>query len=271
LIEYVRLTSAHKVTHIAWARTAQTATLFIPARSTKATIVNLAGESWWVVPESGMYRLVVGGAKCDDPGTVGGCLIGGAPWILVEEDITGDPLNEKAPSVTTESGGTLATPDPGPFLTATALAMPSVTPSPTELPTDVALSTQSPTQEQAAGVLPEETLPAGTPVEAAVPTPAPAPATGNELGPKGFDAFLPYLLMGLGGIVIAGGISYFFAGSRKATDPVDGETSPVDYQENVSEPLPKRRSRRRKEAHADATREHVVKPDDETREHINPF
>ncbi|NDJ52562.1 MAG: hypothetical protein GYB68_05665, partial [Chloroflexi bacterium] len=113
LIEYVRFTFPTKVTHVAWARTAETATLLIPARTSQATLIRLDDTRIVVEPENGTYRLVVGGAECNDPAF--GCLIGGEPWLLVEEGVD-DPLNQPAPDVTVESGGTLPTPDPAQVL-----------------------------------------------------------------------------------------------------------------------------------------------------------
>lgn len=215
LIEYVRFTFANKVVHVAWARTAQNATLFIPSRSQQATLYDLEGNQWWVKPEGELYHMVVGGADCNDPNTVGGCMIGGMPWILVEEGVA-SPLEEKAPSVTTAPGGILPTPDPGPFLTATALAMPTATPTLTPIPTQV------PTQEQAPSepTSPEEIAPSATPAEvAAAPQPTlaltPIDAPGSGVRPQGFAAMLPYLLIGLGVAVIGGGVWFFFAGPKK--------------------------------------------------------
>jgi hypothetical protein len=212
LIEYVRFTSASKVVHVAWARTAQNATLVIPARSKQATLYDLAGNQWLLSPEGGAYRVVVGGAECNDPGTVGGCLIGGMPWFLVEEGVE-DPLYQVAPAVSVDPGGTLPTPDPGPFLTATALAMPSPTPTATQPPTEA--PTAAPTQEVAAAEPTQiEAAPSEAPAEAvATLAPTPTPVPGSGVGPKGFAAALPYLLVGLGVLAIGGGAWYFFSAS----------------------------------------------------------
>lgn len=223
LIEYVRFTSDKKVVHVAWARTAQNATLIIPSRSQQATLYDMDGNQWWLKPEGQAYRMVVGGAECNDPTTVGGCLIGGMPWILVEDGVA-NPLDEKAPSVSTEPGGALPTPDPGPFLTATALAMPTATPTATEVPTSEPASTTAPTQAGPAAVEPattEDVAASGDPTNEAGETPEPAPAPtpteapGTGVRPQGFAAMLPYLLIGLGVVVIGGGVWFFFTGPKK--------------------------------------------------------
>lgn len=217
LIEYVRFTSASKVVHVAWAHTAQNATLIIPTRSKQANLYDMEGNQWLLDPEGGVYRMVVGGADCNDPTTVGGCLIGGMPWILVEEGVK-DPLYEAAPSVSVDPGGVLPTPDPGPLLTATALAMPTLTPTATDIPTEEAPRLiEEPTQEAAAeAASTEETTEEPVPTEEAAtlePTPTNPPGTG--VGPKGFAAVLPYLLIGLGVVAIGGGAWYFLVGLKQ--------------------------------------------------------
>ncbi|MBN1429745.1 MAG: hypothetical protein JXB07_15355 [Anaerolineae bacterium] len=213
LVEYVRLTSSNKVTHIAWARTAQNATLTIPTRSSQANLYDLEGNQWLLKPEGGVYRVVVGGADCNDPATAGGCLIGGMPWILVEEGVK-DPLNEAAPTVTVDPGGVPPTPDPGPMLTATAMAMPTLTPTVTDLPSEDSQPTEELTQSVAAVEtlsMEEVTKPAAT-EEAPTLTPTPTILAGTDVGPKGFASVLPYLLIGLGVVIIGGGAWYFFVG-----------------------------------------------------------
>jgi hypothetical protein len=238
LIEYVRLTFPDKVTHVAWAITAQTATLTIPARSQQATLIRLDGEHWTIKPQAGLYQVVVGGATCNDPATFGGCMIGGDPWILVEEGVP-DPINSIAPGVTTAPGGELATPDPGPSLTATALAIPTATSIPTDVPTAVPTLESAPTSGETAvvEVVPTDSASAPTSIpEAAAPA-----LTPDSLRPGGLAGILPYLLMGAGIVVIGGGVWFFFGGGAKpAPEP------PADQPETTSKP--KRSSHRKKKA-----------------------
>jgi hypothetical protein len=253
LIDYVRLTFPNKVTHVAWALTSQNATLNIPARSEQATLIALNGERWTVRPEGGLYKVVVGAAECNDPNTVGGCLIGGDPWLLVEEGVP-DPLNTVAPSVTTQLGGTLPTPDPGPALTATAEALPTATPTsvPTAEPTATtapteasAQTTEQPSETEVAAVAPTESI-------AVQPTPSAAEIEAS-LRPSGFSAIIPYVLMVLGAVIIGGGAWFYFV--RKPFQPeviVDLSFDPSPDQSGGIQveitPEPKRRSRRKKNA-----------------------
>jgi hypothetical protein len=84
------------------------------------------------------------------------------------------------------------------------------------------IPTQAPTQEQAAiaPTVPGDVTPSAAPTEEAAtpePTLAPIPTSvpGSGVGPQGFAAMLPYLLIGLGIVVIGGGVWFFFAGSKK--------------------------------------------------------
>jgi hypothetical protein len=224
LIDYVRLTFPTKVTHVAWALTQQTATLIIPARSEQATLIDIFNNRSLVKPQGGVYRLVVGGADCNDPNTVGGCLIGGVPWILVEQGVN-NPLNEAAPKSSVELGGVVPTPDLGSIMTATALAMPTSTPTDTPVPpSDTPIPpTAAPTEEAAVapGATTETTQPS-VEVTGVVLTVTPTLTPEEALRPKGTAAILPYLLMGLGALVIGGGVWFFLRGGRKPSS-TEGE------------------------------------------------
>ena len=225
LIDYVRLTFQSKVTHIAWALTEQTATLIIPARTTQATLIDVNGNRWTVEAEGGVYRLVVGGADCNDPAT--GCLIGGAPWMLVEDGIQ-DAVNAEPPDVTVEQGGTLPTPDPNAALTAAPSATPTLTPSetPTEAPATIAATEESTKQATAELVTATQESTAVAEITGPQPTEqvsGPKLPSPRDLRPRGFGAILPFILMGLGALVIGGGAWYFFAGHQQISDPTAWE------------------------------------------------
>ncbi len=232
-IDYVRLTSANKVTHVAWALSQRTATLIIPARSQQATLIDLQNNRWLVKPQNGEYRLVVGGADCNDPSY--GCLIGGAPWILVEDGLS-DPLSETPPPVTVELGGTLPTPDPSMAMTATAKAIPTATPTSTATATltptpqpPTATATTTPPPVTASPLPPVSETPVETPPSTATDslpaevTTTPPESTPGEMAntvpvqPGGLSRVVSFALVGLGVLVIAGGIWYFLsAPSRTA-------------------------------------------------------
>ena len=182
LIDYVRLTHAAKVTHVAWAITNQNATLVIPARSAQARLLDIHGNEWTVQPEGGQYRLAVAAGDCDDPPT--GCLFGGEPWLLVEENVA-DAVNDTPPPVSVEPGGTPPTPDPDTLLTATALAEPTATPTGEATPTlDVTATPTAdgvtPTEDVATSDAPTDPT-ATVDLEAPAPTDAPVMPTAEEV------------------------------------------------------------------------------------------
>ena len=230
LIEYVRFTFPTKVTHVAWALTAQTATLIIPARSTQATLINMDGQGWTVKPDGGIYKLVVGGADCNDPNTVGGCLVGGDPWFLVEDGVQ-NPLTEAAPKSRVELGGVLPTPPPTPTFTpsplpATATALPT-TPAPTQaLASTIAPSATGAGTTVAEAVTAQPAVAAAAPAATAPPTATPsAEQLADAVRPRGLQAVLPYLLMGLGVLAIGGGAWFFLAGHKPTPSEAPTEQS----------------------------------------------
>jgi len=234
LVDYVRFTFEDSVTHVVWARTERTATLIIPARTNEATLVDMSGNEWMVTPQDGAYRVVVGGAVCNDPQV--GCLIGGDPWFLIEQGIP-DALNSNPESSSVENGGTVLTPSPEQIQTATARALPSptptltptatYTPSPTPLPptATATATTESPTAESAVPTTtsisePDTPVPEVAEVESARTEVPAAVETGGIAGvrqPTPFSRALPYGLIGLGVISIGFGVWYYLRRGKSST------------------------------------------------------
>ena len=220
LADYVRLTFPDKVTHVAWARSPETATLVIPARSTEATLIDQWGNRVTVRPEGREYRVVLEGALCNDP--VERCMIGGPVWLLVEEGLEA-ALSETPPRAQYELGGEPPTPNPNTFMTATSEAIlsaptPTATPEPvTATPVveatpeaEVAVLPSPEPAEEAAESTPTEGEPPQTQAEGLSPTPLPTPVVSDiEPPPRGLAAILPFLLVGLGALVIGSGLGYF--------------------------------------------------------------
>jgi hypothetical protein len=202
-LDYVRFTFETTVKHVVWARTPETATLVIPARSEGATLVNtVTNARQTVTPQDGVYRVVAPGADCDDPPE--GCAIGGVPWMLIEEGLD-DPINELAPEVTVEPGGVVPTPE-GDQVTETP--MPTVAPpAPTAGET---VATDVPLAATGAAAAP-------APTEAPAATPTQANADHTQDGDSGIGRnLLAFGMIGAGILVIGGGVIYFFAGLRRA-------------------------------------------------------
>lgn len=241
LIDYVRLTFGNKVTHIAWALTRDNATLIIPSRTRQATLLDMYGNRWTVSPEGGVYEVVVGGAECNDPAF--GCLIGGAPWMLIEDGIA-DAVNQEPSAVSTEEGGTLPTPDPGAARTATAQARPIETATPTPEPSATPSATEAPvgTVEPTAASEPsqEGARPANTAQVAEVTQeatveqddeaarPDPLNIRPEDVRPRGLPAILPFILIGLGALAIGGGAWYFWSGRQGSFSLTESEAFSPD-------------------------------------------
>ncbi|HOA22412.1 MAG TPA: hypothetical protein PK801_14535 [Aggregatilineales bacterium] len=151
-VEAVRLAFPDRLTTVAWARTSQTSTLLVPARSRQATLVGLDGSRRTVQPEDGYYALVLEGAACDDPQA--GCLIGGMPWLLVEEGAR-EPGRRRGPDPTVEPGGEPLPLGPIAWPTHTPpppTLMPTTEPAPTvtAVPTEAAALVETPPAETVA-------------------------------------------------------------------------------------------------------------------------
>lgn len=81
----VRLERTGAVTRVLWARGAQPVTVRINATpgATGAALYDQSGQAFPLPADRpGRYTLTLPAAVCDDP--VVGCVVGGAPWVLVE-------------------------------------------------------------------------------------------------------------------------------------------------------------------------------------------
>ncbi len=124
-------------TDVLWARRALTVTVPITATLRQASLLDVMGQAVTIRPTNDVYSITLPAARCD-----GECLIGGAPYFLVQRE-----------------------PEPTPTPTATATARPSATPTITPTPTS------SPTATAPASATPTATMPA-----------TPAPAAANDGG-----------------------------------------------------------------------------------------
>ncbi len=224
LIDYTRLTGANRVTHIAWARTGENATLLIPARTSEALLVDIKGNELSVRPDGGYYRLVVEGTTCSD--LTNACELTSSPWLLIEEGIP-DLLNDVVGEALVETGGTVPTPDPAAILTATAAALPTSTPTTT--PTDTPVPSVTPTT---ADVVQQ---PASDGVEEVEVTPSPSPdaAAQPAVSLSGLltQETLPPVLIILGALVIVGGLIFYLRGAKteaQGTEAVDPSADSPD-------------------------------------------
>mgnify|MGYP001055340857 CR=1 FL=1 len=172
-IALVTVDRGDRTTTVVWARTPEVQTAMIPARKTKALLVDVGGGARTVYPERGYYYVNLPGARCNE-----GCQIGGEPFMLVEDapaaaataptphtasatpiqtpesavSIASQAVETVPPSnaLTRASEGTATIPiaetpsptlTPSPAATPTATALPSPTIRPTMTPTAMATPT----------------------------------------------------------------------------------------------------------------------------------
>ena len=161
-VSIVTVDRGDRTTTVVWSRIPESQTVMVPARATRALVVDVWGSSRTIYPERGYYYVDVAGANCAE-----GCRMGGAPLMLVEQaafsaETAPAPASPTPPPVvvegTTPISPTLgATPAPDALPTPT----PSFTPTPTRTPLPTA--TRRPTR-----------TPTPTPTATATSTPTPA-------------------------------------------------------------------------------------------------
>lgn len=204
LVHYVKIRQSDAITHVAWAHTAQPALLSIPASTTSATLVDQTGVEVSVSPTDGRYQIRLEGANCNAPN--GGCPIGGPVMVLVETGI--DPFVDPTPSAplqealapTLSPSEVTSTPPPSPTPAPTASPAPAGDAAPVEpQPTEVAV--EVPAQEPTQAPVPTATF------APAVPTPIPPP-------PTGLAAVVPFLMVGLGMLLVGGGVGFWLRDRR---------------------------------------------------------
>ncbi|MGD2178726.1 MAG: hypothetical protein PVG71_12995, partial [Anaerolineae bacterium] len=229
-ISVVTVDRGEQTTTVLWSRTPQGQTAMIPARTTRALLVDVWGSVRPVYAERGYFFVDLPGANCSQ-----GCWLGGAPYMLVEEAPASadtaptpqpptSPPPTETPTPTDEpgNGGTptssavieaaptrTATPTTTP--SATASSMPSVTPSatvtPSPTPTATAKATLMSRATEGATQSPGST-PSATPTLRATSTPSPS----HLETPKGEArnrswVLIGALIAGLGGVAVAVGRS----------------------------------------------------------------
>ncbi len=210
-ISIVTIDRGTQTTTIVWARTPEPQAAMIPARTTRALLVNVWGAAYYVYPERGYYFLDLPGADCAQ-----GCLMGGAPLMLVEDaplnaDTAPPPLSPTPPPVENADPDVIpdippvgriegdiekieeGLPTPTPTFTPTPTSTPTNTPIPTNTPT----STPTNTPTSAPTSTPTSAL---TPTPTITPTPTPVPLPTSDV-PSG----RPWLLVGILAAAMGGG------------------------------------------------------------------
>jgi hypothetical protein len=137
----VSVDRGEQTTSVIWARTAEPQLVLIPAQTTRALLADSSGGAHIVYPERGYYLLELSGCLDDT-----GCAIGGAPLMLVEQNIGGSnaPPLPPSPTAPVVFMPNLPSPTPAPTYTPTPAATPTPLPTPTPSPTLPPTSTPTP-------------------------------------------------------------------------------------------------------------------------------
>ncbi len=206
LYTVVTLNRGGLTTRVVWARTPQEVTVTLPALAAQARLIGLDGQEQMLAATDGRYTLTLPGAHIarQAPGEAP-CVIGGAPFLLIEEGsgaavLTAGTALESAEAITDTSPITAEVAAASPTVEATATLTP--TPTPTATPT----RRPTPTHTPSPTAPPSPTPTAPTPTATVSPSPSPAI-------PR--DAVTPIwslALAGAGAALLAGAVALWVRG-----------------------------------------------------------
>jgi hypothetical protein len=202
-VSVVTVDRGARTTTVVWSRTPEPRTAMIPARTTRALLVDVWGRAHYIYPERGYYFVDLPGARCPQ-----GCLIGGAPYMLVEDapasadtapaPVAPTPTTGYISDDTTADVQALSPPEPSSTPTSSATPTPSPTPTATPTPTSKPTSTSTPS-------------PAATRKPTAIPTPTPSYTPTSTPSPTSIPAATttvppqrPWFLIGVLTLTMAG-------------------------------------------------------------------
>jgi len=159
-IQIVTIDRGGATTTVVWTNSHEPQVYALPAIAEQAQLIDKLGNVRVMAPLNGRYDLPLEGAVCTHPG----CIIGGSPWVIVEEGQPRDrgrflPTPTRLPPTPTPTERATATP--------TATAPPTDTPTLTPTPTTTATFTPTPTETPTL-------TPSLTPTPTWTPTPTPA-------------------------------------------------------------------------------------------------
>lgn len=197
-------------TTVAWTRQPSPQKISVSAHANQATLVNWNGSKQTITARDGKYEIEIAGATC-----TGGCLIGGAPSLIVEGSIgtaqidapsnpSGNAAQVTATRAATPADGTITATA---AVTITATPRPTKTATPTVTATATATRTRTPTATSTATTTRTPTATA-TATSTGAPSPTVQPtatlqATANE------TSDMPALLI-IGGLgIVAAGIALY--------------------------------------------------------------
>ncbi len=193
-------------TTVAWTRQPAPQKISVPAHANQATLVDWNGSRQAITAHDGKFEIEIAGATC-----TGGCLIGGAPRLIVEGAIGAAkidaPSNSSASVAQAKVTGT-ATSSAGTITVTRAVTVTvTATPRPTKTltPTASATATATATRTATATATPS---PTATPTATATLAPAPTLQPTSTLAPQNAStetgSVPPLLIIGGLGVVVVG-------------------------------------------------------------------
>ena len=205
-VSVVTVDRGARTTTVLWARTPEPQTAMIGARTTRALLVDVWGKAYYIYPERGYYFIDLPGANCAQ-----GCLIGGAPYMLVEEaplnaDTAPPPASPTSPPVTSADADVDVVSDPDALPTPTSTFTPTPTPTPTRTPTATPTSTPTPTPTETPTPTQTPThtpTPPPTSTPTLTPSPTPIPLLGLAASPGRAWVLAGVLALALAGIAVS--------------------------------------------------------------------
>ncbi|MGD8997151.1 MAG: glycosyl hydrolase, partial [Anaerolineae bacterium] len=144
-ISLVTVDRGGQTTTVIWSRTPESQIAMVAARTTRALLVDVWGTAHHVYPERGYYFIDLPGARCAQ-----GCMIGGAPYMLVEAapasaNTAPAPRSPTPPPVEKSDPDDAFDADASPPYTPSFTPTPTSTPTPSPTPTSTPTSTPTPT------------------------------------------------------------------------------------------------------------------------------
>jgi len=187
-------------TMMAWTRQPAPQKISVPAHANQATLVDWNGRKQTIIARDGKYEIEIAGATC-----TGGCLIGGAPRLIVEGSIGSAKIDAPSnpSSNAAQATATIATTSPAVTEVVTVTATLRPTKTPTASATATATATRTVTATSSATRRPAATSTATatiTPSPTDQPTPTAAPQTTSTEA----SGMPPLVIIGGLGIVAAG-------------------------------------------------------------------
>jgi hypothetical protein len=193
-------------TTVAWTRQPSPQKINVPAHAPTATLIDWNGRKQTITARDGKYEIEIAGATC-----TGGCLIGGAPRLIVEGSIGAAKIDAPSnppsnpPGSAAQAVATIAATSTAGTITATIAVRITATPRPTKTATAAATATATRTRTPTATTTPTRTATAtATATATGTPTPTTPPTATSTATITDTGGALPLLIIGGFGLAAAG-------------------------------------------------------------------